>query len=317
MKNKLVLGSRGSKLALWQTHYIADLLKGKFPSLETEIKIIETTGDANLETALSKIGDKGLFTKEIEDRLLSGEIDLAIHSLKDLPTHLPAKLKIGAVSQREVPNDAFISNNYSSIDELPQGAKVATGSLRRKSQLLSYRPDLQIFEIRGNVPTRIRKFEESDLDAMVLAFAGLRRLELDSYVKQIIPPEIMLPAIGQGAVAVEIREEDFETGKLLTAVNHTETEKCILAERSFLRRLEGGCQVPIGGFAAMKDGEVFLRGYVGNLNGSSALRDSITGKSSDPELLGLELAQRMIANGANILLAETRIEVQKTTEEVI
>lgn len=317
MKNKLILGSRGSKLALWQTHYVADLLKSKFPALETEIKIIQTTGDANLDTALSKIGDKGLFTKQIEDRLLNGEIDLAVHSLKDLPTKLPAKLKIGAVSQRETPNDAFISNKYSSIDELPPNAKVATGSLRRKSQLLAYRPDLRIFEIRGNVPTRIRKFEESELDAMILAFAGLHRLALDSFIRQIIPTEIMLPAVGQGAVAVEIHEDNSEAEKFLSAVNHSQTEKCILAERSFLSRLEGGCQVPIGGFATIENGEIYLRGYVGNLDGSFAIRDSITGKSSDSETLGFKLADQMIADGANKLLEEARKETETAVEEVI
>jgi hydroxymethylbilane synthase len=182
-----------------------------FQSVDFEIKIIETIGDANLDTALSKIGDKGLFTKQIEEQLIDGKIDLAIHSLKDLPTILPEGLKIGAVTEREKSNDALITKGYASLDDLPKGAKVATGSLRRRSQLLNYRKDLQIFEIRGNVPTRIKKFEESDLDAMILAFAGVHRLELDAHVAQIVPTNIMLPAVAQGVIGIEIRENDAES----------------------------------------------------------------------------------------------------------
>lgn len=317
MKSKIVLGSRGSRLALWQTRFIAGLLEKSFPSLDLEIKIIETTGDAILDTALSKIGDKGLFTRQIEEKLLNGEIDLAVHSLKDLPTQLPANLKIGAVSSRETPNDALISDKFSSIDELPQNAKVATGSLRRKSQLLAYRPDLRIFEIRGNVPTRIRKFEESDLDAMILAFAGVHRLELDSYIKQMIPPEIMIPAVGQGVVAVEIRENDSETEEFLAPLNDKNTEKCILAERSFLRCLEGGCQVPIGGLATIENGEIFLRVFVGNIDGSVSLRQSINGKPDEAVSLGRKLAEKMIERGASEILFDTRNEALKSMEKVI
>lgn len=317
MKNKLVLGSRGSKLALWQTNYVAGLLEKSFPTLELEIKIIETTGDAILDTALSKIGDKGLFTKQIEEKLLNEEIDLAVHSLKDLPTQLPAGLKIGAVSSRETPNDVLISAKYSSIDELPQNAKVATGSLRRKSQILAYRHDLQISEIRGNVPTRIRKFEESDLDAMILAFAGVHRLGLDSYIKQVITPDIMLPAVGQGVVAIEIRENDDETANLLARLNDESTEKCILAERSFLRCLEGGCQVPIGGFATIQNEELLLQGFVGDLSGSVTLRESINGNAIEAISLGRQLAEKMIEMGASKLLSETRSEAMKTPEKVI
>ncbi|MGI8642270.1 MAG: hydroxymethylbilane synthase [Pyrinomonadaceae bacterium] len=317
MKNKLVLGSRGSQLALWQTRSVANLLQSFFPLLELEIKIIETTGDAMLETALSKIGDKGLFTKQIEEKLLNGEIDLAVHSLKDLPTTLPAGLKIGAVTMREIPNDALISTKFSSIDDLPRGASVATGSLRRKSQLLAYRSDLRIVEIRGNVPTRIKKMEEANLDAMILAFAGVHRLGMDSFIKQKIPFGIMLPAVAQGVVGVEIRETDAETAELLRSINDDETEICVLAERSFLRTLEGGCQVPIGGHAHLNGDEIALEGFVGNFDGSATMRDSITGNRKDAVELGRELAERMIENGANKLLIETRKEAEKSQKKVI
>ncbi len=317
MKDKIIIGTRGSKLALWQAEHIAGLLRTAFPAVEIEMKIIETTGDAILETALSKIGDKGLFTRQIEEKLLSGAIDLAVHSLKDLQTVLPDGLKIGAVTKRETPNDALVAKNYASIDKLPLHAKVATGSLRRRSQLLNYRKDLQIFEIRGNVPTRIKKFEESDLDAMILAFAGLHRLELDAHVKQIVPTEIMLPAVAQGVVGVEIRADDFRIERFLAKINDAETEKCILAERSFLRTLEGGCQVPIGGFAQLKTDEISLRGFVGNTDGSKTLRDSIVGNAENAADLGKELANRMIENGANRLLEATRNTVEEMPEPVI
>ncbi len=317
MKNKLVLGSRGSQLALWQTRFVARLLQSFFPLLDLEIKIIETTGDALLETALSKIGDKGLFTKQIEEKLLNGEIDLAVHSLKDLQTVLPDSLKIGAVTKREIPNDALISTKFSSIDDLPRGAIVATGSLRRKSQLLAYRADLQIREIRGNVPTRLKKMEEANLDAMILAFAGVHRLGLDSFIKQKIPFEIMLPAVAQGVIGVEIRETDAKTAELLKPINDEITEICILAERVFLRTLEGGCQVPIGGHARLDGDEITLKGFVGNFDGSATMRDSISGNRNNAVEMGIELAERMIEKGANNLLTETRNASEKVQKKVI
>lgn len=317
MKNKVVLGSRGSRLALWQTRFVAHLLESFYPSLDFEIKIIETTGDAMLETALSEIGDKGLFTKQIEEELLSGEIDLAVHSLKDLPTVLPENLKIGAVMMRETPDDVLISTRFASIHNLPPNASVATGSLRRKSQLLAHRPDLRILEIRGNVPTRIKKMEEAALDGMILAFAGVHRLELDSYIKQRIPFEIMLPAVAQGVIGIEIRERDEKIEELLKPLNDDDTESCILAERSFLRVLEGGCQVPIGGNAVLKGDEIILRGFVGNADGSRTLRDSIAGNRADSIELGKKLAQKMIANGANKLLSEARNAARMAQKSVI
>lgn len=316
-QRQFTIGSRGSQLALWQTNHVKATLERSFPSIKLEIKIIKTTGDKLLDVALAKIGDKGLFTKQIETALLSKEIDLAVHSLKDLQTVQPKGLIIGAVSERETPNDVLISKKHRSIDDLPTGAKVATGSLRRKSQLLHYRPDLQIFEIRGNVPTRIKKFEESNLDAMILAFAGLRRLNLDSHIAQIIGFETMLPAVGQGAMAVEIRSEDAELKKILEVLNDEKTAVCVTAERAFLRSLEGGCQVPIGAHAALRDGEIRLEGFVGNLDGSINLREKISGAKQKAENLGNRLANILIEKGANEILEQTRQTVESIEEKVI
>jgi hydroxymethylbilane synthase len=317
LKRKYIIGSRGSRLALWQTEYVKNQLENRFPDAEFSTLIIKTTGDAILDTALSKIGDKGLFTRQIESALASKEIDLAVHSLKDLPTTRPEGLKIAAVSYRETANDVLISKNFSSIEELPQNAKVATGSLRRRSQLLAFRPDLQIVEIRGNVPTRIEKFLASDLDGMILAYAGVHRLELDSHISQVIPTEILLPAVGQGVMGIEARENDREICEMLAAINDDSAENRITAERSFLRVLEGGCQVPIGGYAVLDGEELHLQGFVGSRDGASVIRDSIRGEKSDAENLGKRLAQRFLENGAAEMLNEARLSSQKAASEVV
>lgn len=314
---KLIIGSRGSELALWQTHHVKECLANAFPDLKLEIKIIKTTGDKLLDVALAKIGDKGLFTRQIETALLSGEIDLAVHSLKDLQTVQPNGLCIGAVSKRETANDVLIAKSCVSIDELPTGAKVGTGSLRRRSQLLNLRPDLEIVEIRGNLQTRFRKFDESDLDAMILAFAGVHRLKMDERISQIIPFETMLPAVGQGALAIEIRQDDADLRDILQVFNDRETQLCITAERAFLRSLEGGCQVPIGANAIIKDSEIYLEGMVGNLNGSVNWREKISGAETEAEDLGVRLAQILIERGANELLEQTRDKIEKSEEAVI
>jgi hydroxymethylbilane synthase len=317
LESKLIIGSRGSELALWQANFVKEKLEAFFPAIKLEVKVIKTTGDKMLDVALAKIGDKGLFTRQIETALLNGEIDLAVHSLKDLQTVQPAGLTIGAVTTRELPNDVLISKKYASIDDLPKNAKVATGSLRRKSQLLHYRPDLEIFEIRGNVPTRIKKFEESDLDAMILAFAGVHRLNLDSYIKQIIPFEVMIPAVSQGVMGIEIRSDDAEIKEFLRKLNNENTSFCVAAERSFLRTLEGGCQVPIGANARLENDEIHLEGMVGNLFGSVNLRDLISGDKKDAADLGKRLAEKLIEKGANKLLEVTRETVEHTEEAVI
>lgn len=317
MKNEFIIGSRGSDLALWQANFVKSSLEELFPKITFTIKVIKTTGDKHLEVALSKIGDKGLFTRQIEDELLRGEIDLAAHSLKDLQTVQPDGLVIGAVCEREVANDVFISKHANRINDLGHGAKVATGSLRRKSQLLHYRPDLDVAEIRGNVPTRIRKFNESELDGMILAFAGLHRLGLDAAVSQIIPLDIMLPAVGQGAVAVEIRSDDERVTDLAAALDHKPTTTCVTAERSFLRHLEGGCQVPIGAMATFVDENIRLEGMVGSLDGKIIYRDSLIGSANEADELGVKLAELLIAKGANELLEENRRQSENATEAVI
>lgn len=317
MNGTLTIGSRGSDLALWQTNFVKKKLEDAFPDFCLEIKIITTTGDRMLDTALSKIGDKGLFTRQIESSLLNGEVDLAVHSLKDLQTAQPGGLMIGAVSKREVPNDVFLSSKYGSIDELPNGASVATGSLRRKSQLLHYRPNLAITEIRGNVPTRVKKLDESELDGMILAYAGVHRLGLDGRIRQKIPFEIMLPAVGQGAMAIEIRDNDTQVREIVSVLNNDETFRCITAERAFLRRLEGGCQVPIGAFARIEGDQLHLEGVVGNLDGSKNLRERISGYVTDADALGTRLAERMLENGAGEILESVRTAVEHSANAVV
>lgn len=306
MKREYTIGSRGSELALWQANFVKKRLEKLFPNRVFTIKIVKTTGDQRLDVALAKIGDKGLFTREIEAELLHGEIDLAVHSLKDLQTVQPDGLIIGAVCKREVPNDAFISKSFTSIDDLPIGARVATGSLRRRSQLLSYRPDLEIIEIRGNVPTRLRKFDESGLDGLILAYAGLHRLGLNQMISQILPFSIMLPAVGQGAVAVEIRDSDREVSAMTGRLENLPTRMCITAERAFLQRLDGGCQVPIGALATFDNGRVRLEGMVGSPEGSTIYREAVEGESGDAKALGVALAERLIDRGAENLLSEAR-----------
>ncbi|MDM7924152.1 MAG: hydroxymethylbilane synthase [Pyrinomonadaceae bacterium] len=310
MTRKFVIGTRGSDLALWQANTVKSALEANFPEVQFELEIIHTTGDKVLDVALSKIGDKGLFTRQIENELLDGSIDFAVHSLKDLQTAQPGGLKIGAVLPREVPNDIFIAKRHASLAELPQGARVATGSLRRRSQLLRYRPDLNIVEIRGNVPTRIKKFHESDLDAMILAYAGVHRLGLGEHITELISFDVMLPAVGQGVVAIETREGDEEVGGFMMKLDHAETRIRIAAERAFLRRLEGGCQVPIGALATVEGNEVRLEGFVGSLDGSRSFRESASGDAASADAVGTGLAERMIANGAAELLDETRSEAE-------
>jgi hydroxymethylbilane synthase len=314
MSEKFVIGSRGSDLALWQANYVKAILENLFPEDRFEIKIIHTTGDQVLDTALSKIGDKGLFTKQIEAALLDGSIDMAVHSLKDLQTEQPDGLVIGAVCERETPNDVFISRSGGTIDNLPNGARVATGSLRRRSQLLHHRIDLKIEEIRGNVPTRLRKFDESDLDGMILAYAGVYRLGLGERVSQLIPFDIMLPAVGQGAVAIEIRKEDTRTGGVVEKLNHRPTRICITSERAFLRRLEGGCQVPIGAHATLDGDAVTLDGMVGSLDGTVVFRERISGRAADAASLGTRLADSLIALGARELLDNTREQAAASSQ---
>lgn len=306
MNAALTIGTRGSALALWQAHFVRDVLQKKFPSLLIDIKIIKTTGDKILDAPLSTIGDKGLFTKEIENALLDGRIDVAVHSLKDVPTQIPDGLRIAAVAKREDVRDVLISSKWKSLDELPERATIATGSLRRKAQLLHHRPDLRIVDIRGNLQTRFARYEESNWDGMMLAYAGVKRLGLEKHIAQIIPTELILPAVGQGALGIEIRSDDDRTLRFIKILNHLATETCTLAERSLLHALEGGCQIPIGAHAVMKKGKLMLRAIVGSIDGSVLLDVHGTSAPSRAEQLGMRLGEKLLCNGAQEILESIR-----------
>jgi hydroxymethylbilane synthase len=303
---KLKMGSRGSKLALWQTNWIKDLINENDPGIEIEIEVIHTEGDKILDISLSQVGDKGFFTKEIENSLLDGAIDLAVHSLKDLPTQLPPGLTIGAITPRADARDVLISKNKVLFADLPKGAQLATGSLRRAAQLAQLRPDLIFHDIRGNVETRIQKFQEKGWDGLVLAGAGIQRLNLTETITEWFSVDIMLPAVGQGALVIEIREGNEKVIDVIQFLNHKQTYQATLAERAFLRRLQGGCQIPIGAYAQISNDTVRLQGLVASLNGKHVLKDELTGKSSDAEKVGVKLAEKLIANGAEEILKEIR-----------
>jgi len=305
MKQKLIIGSRGSELALWQAKFIKRELEKAHRNLSVEIKLIKTKGDKILDVALSKIGDKGLFTKELETALLSREVDLAVHSLKDLQTEIPAGLKLAVVTKRHDVEDVLISRKKgTTIWNLKEGAVVATGSLRRRSQLLHLRPDIQVVELRGNVPTRIQKFLKSDWDAIILARAGVERLGLKKYVSSYIDKNEMLPAVGQGALGIEIHKENVFAEELLQALHHEETYVAVLAERALLKALEGGCQVPIGAFAEVKANGLYLDAIVGAIDGSLTFRKKLKGTKREPEKLGKLLANDLLKAGAKKILAE-------------
>ncbi len=305
MRRAFRIGTRGSKLALWQANFISNLISEKYPELRTEIQIIKTTGDAMLSSPLSEIGGKGVFVKEIEDGLLSQKIDIAVHSMKDLPTILPEGLCIGAVAKRHDPRDVLLSKKGLTLSQLPEGAKVGTGSLRRASQLLHYRPGFKIVSIRGNVDTRIRKLRESDeYDAIVLAMAGLERLGLGEEVTEIIDPEVMLPAPGQGIIAIECREEDIETMDILRAINHNETELQAISERAFLLKLGGDCNVPVGCYALLRKESIKLSGIISSPDGKVIIKKEAYGSRDEAQQLGGQLAELVLADGGDKILEE-------------
>jgi hydroxymethylbilane synthase len=297
------LGSRGSKLALWQAEFIQFEIERK-TGRKVEITRIRTTGDMILDVPLARVGGKGLFVKEIEEALLTGRIDLAVHSMKDVPTDLPDGLEIVAITRREDPRDAFLSVKYRRFEDLPQGARVGTSSLRRQTQLLGIRPDLSIETLRGNLDTRIRKMEEGRFDAILLAAAGLRRLGWEAKITQYLPEEMSLPAIGQGALGIEIRSEDPDTREAVSFLNDRDTAFAVRAERGFLKRLEGGCQVPIASHGRTEGDNIFLQGMVGRPDGSEIIRGSATGSVSGPEALGVALAEQLLERGARTILDE-------------
>lgn len=304
-RNKLVLGTRGSALALWQSNFVASRLSD-VAGIEIEIKKIRTKGDKILDAPLAKIGDKGLFVKEIENELMKGSIDLAVHSLKDMPTAVPRGLSLGAILEREDPRDALISKSGVGLDQLPPGTTVATSSLRRRAQLLKYRPDLKLVDVRGNLDTRVRKMEEGQFGAIILAAAGLKRMGWEDRITERISPEVSLPAVGQGAIVVEIRENDEFVLSLMKHLDHPRTRGAVLAERALMRRLEGGCQIPIGALGQVEGGVLRLDAMVASLNGSRLVRDHLEGTADSPEDIGVALAERLLKLGADEILAEVR-----------
>lgn len=307
MNEPIIIGTRGSALALWQAEFVKHQLEKRFSSADIRLKIIKTTGDKILDSPLSHIGDKGLFTKEIEHALLTHTIDIAVHSLKDLPTRTPDGLVIAAVTKREDVRDILISKKWKSVEELPDDAVVATGSLRRKSQLLHLNPHLRIVDIRGSVPSRMKKFDESAWDGIILAYAGIKRLGLGHRVAQIIPTEIILPAVGQGALGIEIRENDTRTLNAVRSLNHASTYHCTIAERSLLRTLEGGCQIPIGAYAQVKNQKIILNAVVGTIDGTLLLDARGSSALSRAEKLGQRIGRKLLENGAKEILEEIRI----------
>ncbi|MGZ4871188.1 MAG: hydroxymethylbilane synthase [Candidatus Angelobacter sp.] len=307
---KLRIGSRGSQLALWQANHVAALLRAKKHTVE--IEVIKTTGDKMTSVALAKVGTKGMFTKEIEEALHAKRVDLAVHSLKDVPTDLAQEFELAAIMKREDPRDAFISVKFSGLEELPQGAKVGTSSLRRQCQLKAMRPDLQVLPLRGNVDTRLRKLESGEYDAIILAAAGVLRLGLETHVRSRISADVMCPAVGQGALAIEIRRGDQQTKTLLAFLNDADTHAAIDCERALLGSLGGGCQVPIGAYAEKRGGRLYLQAMVGRPDGSQILREQADG--TDGVKLGRETAQTLLWRGGDKILTDVyaqEVEVPK------
>ena len=302
MHNSLVIGTRGSQLALWQAQFIKNQLERHFPSLEVSLQIIKTTGDTIQNRSLVGLG-KGVFTKEIENALLTGDIDLAVHSLKDLPTELPEGLCIAAIPAREDPRDVLVTDTELPLEDLSEGAKIGTTSPRRKAQLLYIRPDLQVVDVRGNIDTRLRKLHETDLDGIILAAAGIKRLLKPEIITQFFDPEQMVPAVGQGALAIEVREEDDRVEKLLLPLNNPAATAEITAERAVLESLGGGCQVPIGAYAKHVDDELTLTGAVCHPDGIQRIMESAKGTPDTAQHLGEVVAEKLRNGGATELLS--------------
>ena len=304
--SKVTIGSRGSPLALWQANWVKDLLLGHHSDLAVDIKIIKTSGDRIQDVPLAKIGGKGLFVKEIEEGLLKREVDFAVHSMKDMPIIFPVNLCIACVTKRENPFDALISRNNIKLDDLPKGAKIGTGSLRRMSQLLYYRPDLNLIPLRGNLETRLKKLETEGLDAIILAAAGLIRLGWKDCITEIIPPEILLPAMGQGAVGIETRKNDVDNQILLADMDDEQTHYALDAERALVSQLEGGCNVPIGSFATLNGDQITLRGLVASLDGKTMYKKELTDLKTNAVALGRRMGDELIEMGAGRIMQEIK-----------
>ncbi len=300
---KIRIGTRKSKLALWQANHIADRIRKEL-GYEVELVKIVTKGDKILDVPLAKVGGKGLFVKEIEEAMLRNEIDIAVHSLKDVPTYFPEGLDLVAITEREDPRDAFLSVEYDSIYEMKEGDILGTSSLRRKSQVAQLKPELDIQDLRGNVDTRIRKMEEGQYKGIILAYAGLKRLGLENKVKQVFSPEEMIPAVAQGFLGIEGRKNDDKIKEVIKILNHKESELRAKAERAFLKTLEGGCQVPIAAYAEIKDNTLTIVGYISDLEGKRVFKDKISGNKENAEEIGTELAQKLLDEGGKQVLDE-------------
>lgn len=300
---RLRIGTRASQLALWQANWTRSELERRYPGIEVELVKIKTIGDKILDVPLAQVGGKGLFVKEIEEAMLRGEIDLAVHSMKDVPTEFPDGLGLVVTTQREDPRDAFISDGIS-FSQLRQGARIGTSALRRQAQLLKVRPDLEMVIIRGNVETRIRKLKEDGLDAVILAAAGLNRLGFTEVITELLSTDFSIPAIGQGALGLECRLDDIATIEALSFLNHADTAAAVAAERALLKRCEGGCQVPIAAHGTVTGDTLTLVGLIASVDGKQTVRDSVSGSTTDAVTLGIQLADRLLSAGGKAILEE-------------
>jgi hydroxymethylbilane synthase len=306
MSNPIRIGTRGSKLALWQANWTKSFLEKNFPSTPIELTIIKTQGDKILDVPLAKVGGKGLFVKEIEQALLAGRIDIAVHSMKDMPADIPAGLCIGAIPERENPVDVFISRTGVGFKQIPAGSVIGTSSLRRGAQLRHARPDMVIRSIRGNLDTRLKKLESENFDALVLAAAGVKRMNLEHKITEYLDATVMLPAIGQGALCVETRQDDARVGPMVAAMEHTPTRAVVDGERAFLKRLEGGCQVPIAGHGTISNNTFTLTGLVADVDGSQVIKGQKSGPIPSSETIGIDLAEALLARGADKILEQLK-----------
>ena len=304
MRSTIRIATRKSPLALWQAHFVQSRLQQLYPHLQVELLPMSTKGDKILDSPLAKVGGKGLFVKELEQAILAGDADIAVHSMKDVPVEFPEGLGLTIICERDDPRDAFVSTGFASIAELPAGSRVGTSSLRRQCQLRAQRPDLQVIDLRGNVNSRLAKLDAGEYDAILLAAAGLKRLGLQERISALLPAELSRPANGQGAVGIECRLDDNELLSLLAPLEHPQTRQRVLAERAMNRVLQGGCQVPIGAYAELEGDTLWLRGLVGLPDGSRILRAELRGAVGEPEALGQALAEQLLTQGAAELLAE-------------
>lgn len=304
-RDKLVIGTRRSALALWQSEYIKSLIQ-EATGLEVELKHIVTKGDRILDVPLAKVGGKGLFTKELEVELMAGTVDLCVHSMKDVPTELPEGCVLMGMPPRVDPRDVLVAHNGETLETLPEGGRVGTSSLRRIAQVRALRPDVEIVDIRGNLDTRMRKAEDGDVDVVILAAAGIKRLGWEDRISSFIPTEQMVSAVGQGAIGIEIREDDAFMADICAKISHPDTMTCVTAERIVMNRLDGGCQVPIGAYARIEDGRLIMDAMVGSVDGSTIVRTQVEGPVTDPVALGLEAVEKLKAQGALEILNAIR-----------